>query len=86
MSVSRPLRLAIELQASERSVIGELTDERGERHPFGNWLQLLTLLEVARLRSLPADGHQSSQTTPRAALSAAPPDIPELREEMGPGA
>jgi hypothetical protein len=69
MSVSHPLRLAIELQASDRSVIGELTDERGERHPFGNLLQLLTLLEVARLRLLPADGHQSSQATPRAALS-----------------
>jgi hypothetical protein len=76
MSVSRPVRLAVELQASDRSVIGELTDEHGERRPFDNWLQLLTLLEAARLRSLPADGHHTSHSIPHAALSAAPPHPP----------
>jgi hypothetical protein len=59
MPTSRPVRLALELQAAGRRVTGTLTDERCERHPFGNWLQLLTLLEAARLRSLSSDDHQT---------------------------
>jgi hypothetical protein len=56
MPSSRSIRLAIELQAADQRVTGRLTDERGERHAFGNWLVLLTLLEAARLRSLALDG------------------------------
>jgi len=59
MPTSRPVALAIELQAADRRVAGRLTDERGERHPFGSWLDLLTLLEAARLRSLVLDQPQA---------------------------
>jgi hypothetical protein len=55
MPTSRPVPLAIELQATDRRVSGKLTDERGERHGFSTWLHLLTLLERARLRSLCPD-------------------------------
>lgn len=55
MPTSRPVRLAIELQAADQRVSGRVTDERDERHSFGNWLELLTLLEAARLRSLASD-------------------------------
>ena len=69
MPTSQPVRLAIELQAADRRVTGRLTDEHGERHPFGNWLALLTLLEAARLRSLASDGGQTQppQPSPRRA-------------------
>jgi hypothetical protein len=59
MATSRPVRLAIELQAADRRVAGRLTDERGKPHGFGSWLDLLTLLEAARLRSLAFDGLQA---------------------------
>ena len=65
MLTSRPVRLAIELQAAERRVTGRLTDECGERHPFGSWLQLLTLLEAARLRSLAPDRTQAKRRAGR---------------------
>jgi hypothetical protein len=68
MATSRAVRLAIELQAVDRRVAGRLTDERGE-HPFGSWLDLLTLLEAARLRSLVLDRPQAQplQTNSRRA-------------------
>jgi hypothetical protein len=65
MPTSRPVRLAIELQAADQRVSGGLTDERDERHSFGNWLELLTLLEAARLRSLASDP-RGPQPQPRA--------------------
>jgi hypothetical protein len=65
MPTSRPVQLAIELHAVDQRVSGRLTDERDERHPFGNWLELLTLLEAARLRSLASDTARS-QPQPRA--------------------
>jgi len=64
MPTSRPVRLAIELQAADRRVTGRLTDECGERHPFGSWLQLLTLLEAARLRSFASDGPENQPPQP----------------------
>lgn len=66
MPTSRPVRLAIELQAADQRVSGRLTDERGERHPFGNWLGLLTLLEAARLRSLSSCSAQTQPPQPSA--------------------
>ena len=65
MPTSRPVRLTIELEAADRRVTGTLTDERGEPHAFGNWLDLLTLLEAARLRSLASDGTQTQPPEPR---------------------
>jgi hypothetical protein len=65
MPTSRPVRLAIELEAADRRVTGTLTDERGEPHAFGNWLDLLTLLEAARLRSLAPAGTQTQPPEPR---------------------
>jgi hypothetical protein len=59
MPTSRPVRLGIELRAADQRVTGRLTDERGGRHRFGNWLDLLTLLEAARLRSLAPDGSRA---------------------------
>jgi hypothetical protein len=65
MTTSRPVGLAIELEAADRRVTGKVTDERGERHPFGSWLELLTLLEAARLRSLAPDGTQTQRRAGR---------------------
>jgi hypothetical protein len=65
MPTSRSVRLAIELQAADQRVTGRVTDERGERHAFGNWLDLLTPLEAARLRSLAFDGLQAQLPQPR---------------------
>ena len=54
MPTSRPVRLAIELQAADQRVSGR-SQTSGRAASFGNWLELLTLLEAARLRSLSPD-------------------------------
>jgi hypothetical protein len=45
------LRLTLELRAQQNSVAGSLRDEIGGHHRFAGWLDLLTLLEAARLRT-----------------------------------
>jgi hypothetical protein len=74
MPTSRPVRLAIELQAADQRLSGGLTDERDERHSFGNWLELLTLLEAARLRSLASDAARPQPQPVHAVPDTAPPD------------
>ena len=46
-----PLWLALELRAEGAGIAGSVRDELGAEHPFTGWLELLSLLEAARLRS-----------------------------------
>jgi hypothetical protein len=57
---STRLRLTLELQPQQESVAGSLRDEIGGHHRFAGWLDLLTLLEAARLRTQDRDGTEAS--------------------------
>ena len=54
------LRLTLELRPQQESVAGSLRDEIGGHHRFAGWLDLLTLLEAARLRTQDRDGSEAS--------------------------
>jgi hypothetical protein len=51
MAPTPSLRLALKPALDERRIAGRLYDERGERHDFSSWLELLTLIEHARVRA-----------------------------------
>ena len=55
------LRLPLELQPQQDSVAGSLRDEIGGHHRFAGWLDLLTLLEAARLRTKDRPPPKSTQ-------------------------
>ena len=46
---TRPLRLALELDFEGERVSGRLADERGNAWAFSSWLDLLRLIEQARI-------------------------------------
>jgi hypothetical protein len=46
-----PVRLTLELRPQGDGLAGSLYDEIGSHHRFAGWLDLLTLLEAARLRT-----------------------------------
>jgi hypothetical protein len=43
--------LALELRSEGAGIAGSVRDELGAEHPFTGWLELLSLLEAARIRS-----------------------------------
>ena len=51
MTTNRSLRLRLEPASDDRRIAGRLYDGRGERHDFSSWLELLTLLEDARVKA-----------------------------------
>jgi hypothetical protein len=63
MTTNRSLRLRLEPAPEEGRIAGRLYDERGAQHDFSSWLELLTLLEHARVRANqpgPGDGRRET--------------------------
>jgi hypothetical protein len=58
-----PLQLTLELRPQPNTVAGSLRDEIGGHHPFAGWLDLLTLLEAARLRIQDQTPHDGTETS-----------------------
>jgi hypothetical protein len=49
MRPSRSLTIRLEPHADDQPIAGWIRDERGDEQYFAGWLELLTLLERARL-------------------------------------